>query len=119
MLARPWRNMVWSSASSTLIGPFVFAFVIWFSPNASCSVLLVRPEGIVASTPFQATDLRLFFDVMEHIPTVHRASSSAIHRSTWKRNSRNFAGTQGHEREGQAIRETPALSLDRRETGTP
>src|SRR5215217_2438718 len=84
MLARPWRNMVWSSASSTLIGPFVFAFVIWFSPNPSCSVLLVRPEGIVASTPFRATDLRLFFDVMEHIPTVHRASSSAIHRSAWR-----------------------------------
>src|SRR5215204_1140920 len=36
--------MVWSSARSTLIGPFVFAFVIWFSPNPSCSVPLVRLE---------------------------------------------------------------------------
>src|SRR5215217_7042360 len=26
MPARPWRNMVWSSASSTLIGPFVIRF---------------------------------------------------------------------------------------------
>src|SRR5215208_1403102 len=91
--------MVWSSASSTLSGPF--AFVIWFSPNRSCSVPLVGPEGIVASTPFGATDLRLFFDVMGHISTVHRASPSALHRSAWKRNSRklNFRFTEFSEDE--------------------
>src|SRR5215207_3944261 len=94
MRARPWRNMVWSSASSTLIGPFMFAFVIWFSPNPSCSVPLVRPEGIVSSTLFRATDLRLFFDVMGHITTVHRASSSAIHPSAWNGHSRKFASKE-------------------------
>src|SRR5829696_4785802 len=89
MPARPWRNMVWSSASSTLIGPFV----IWFSPNTPRCAPLVRPEGIVSSTPFRATDVRPF-DVVGHIPTVLRASSSAIHRSAWKGNSANFADTE-------------------------
>src|SRR5215204_5564434 len=94
MLARPWRNMVWSSASSTLIGPFVFAFVIWFSPNRSCPVLLVGLERHCSVYAFGATVVSLYFDVMEHIPTVHRASSSAIHRSAWKENSENFAITE-------------------------
>jgi hypothetical protein len=85
MLARPSLNMVWSSASSTLIGPFVFAFVIWFSPDTH--PLRFRWwvwKGIVAATPFGATVVSLYFDDVGDIPTVLPASSSAIHRSAWR-----------------------------------
>ena len=41
ILARPCLNRVWSSASSTLIGPFVFRF----PPNTPRPVPLVPPEG--------------------------------------------------------------------------
>jgi hypothetical protein len=44
MPARPWRNMVWSSASNTLISRPVFAFVFWFSPNIPRCGPLVRLE---------------------------------------------------------------------------
>src|SRR5215208_40896 len=89
--------MVWSSASSTLIGPLVFAFVIWYSPNTQ--PLRFRWwvwKGIVASTPFRARVVSLYFDYVVDIPTVLPASSSAIHRSAWKRNSQKFGSRSGH-----------------------
>src|SRR5215203_396759 len=96
MLARPWRNMVWSSASSTLIGLFVFTFVLGFSPNTPRCAPLVRLERhcIVYATPFRATVVSLIFDVVGHIPTVRRASSSAIHPSAWKGNSAKYVPQQ-------------------------
>ena len=88
MLARPWRNMMWSSASSTLIGPFVLAFVIWFSPNTSRSVPLVGLEKHCTGLRlFGPRVVSLYFDDVGDIPTVLPASSSAIHRSAWKGNS--------------------------------
>src|SRR5215211_7760250 len=51
-------------------------------------------KGIVASTPFGATVVSLYFDDVGDIPTVLPASSSAIHRSAWKGNSANFALTE-------------------------
>ena len=81
--------MVWSSASSTLIGPF--AFVIWFSPNTH-PLRFVGASGkaLYRLRLFGPTVVSLYFDVVGRIPTVLPASSSAIHRSAWKRDSANF-----------------------------
>jgi hypothetical protein len=104
MLARPWRNMVWSSASSTLIGPLVFAFVIWFSANTSRSVPLVGLERHCTGLRlFGPRVVSLYFDVVGRIPTVLPASSSAIHRSAWKWNSAKFAPGSGRWHDDQRL----------------
>ena len=68
--------MVWSSASSTLIGPFVFVFRS--SPNTHY-VPLVRLERHCSVYAFLSPDLRLFDVVVGHIRTLRPASSSGIH----------------------------------------
>jgi hypothetical protein len=88
--------MVWSSASSTLIGPFAFApvFALVFRFSANTHPLRLRwcvRMGIVTSKPFGTKDQRLFFAVAERIPTVRPASSSSIHRSAWRDEAANFA----------------------------
>ena len=67
MPARPSLNMVWSSASSTLIGPFVFGF------SANTHPLRFRwcvRKGIVSSRPMRATVVSLYFDVVGQLSTV-------------------------------------------------
>src|SRR5918997_2111915 len=59
MPASPSLNMVWSSASRTLIGPLAFRF----SPITPRSGPSVRLESIVASTPCRATDVRPFLSL--------------------------------------------------------
>src|SRR5215212_2653391 len=91
MPARPSLNMVWSSASSTLISPLVVAFVFRSSSNTTRSVPLVLPERHCTVYTIRTPDLRLF-DIVRDIPTTVRpASSSGIHRSAWKGDSPKFA----------------------------
>src|SRR5215207_6838489 len=96
MLARPWRNVVWSSASSTLIG--AFAFVIWFSPRTHPLRFVGASEkALYRLRLFGPTVVSLYFDDVGRIPTVLPASSSALHLSAWKRNSANFVLTASSE----------------------
>src|SRR5215212_6202952 len=84
MPARPSLNMVWSSASSTLISPLVSAFVFRSSSNTTRSVPLVLLERHCTVYTIWGQDLRLF-DIVRDIPTTVRpARSSGIHRSAWK-----------------------------------
>src|SRR5215203_3947227 len=87
MPARPSLNMVWSSASSTLISPLVVAFVFRSSSNTTRSVPLVLLERHCTVYTIWGQDLRLF-DIVRYIPTTVRpASLSGIHPSAWKVNS--------------------------------
>src|SRR5918994_1430283 len=57
--ARPSRNMVWSSASSTFIGVLVSAFVFGSSPNTH-PPRVVLPERHCTVYTIRSLDLRLF-----------------------------------------------------------
>jgi hypothetical protein len=63
MPASPSLNMVWSSASRTLIGLLAFRFSA-ITPRSGPSV---RLESIVASVPCRATDVRPFLSLFTRV----------------------------------------------------
>jgi hypothetical protein len=87
MPARPWRNMVWSSASSTLIGPLSLLLSANIPPLGSVGAS--RTDCTVYA--FRANDPLRILDGGDRISTVRPARSSGIHRSAWKGDSRKFA----------------------------
>src|SRR5829696_1236653 len=80
MPASPSLNMVWSSASKTLIGPLALRF----SPITPRSGQSVRPESIVASTPCRATDVRPFLSLFTEV------RGRGILRTSCVRSSKKF-----------------------------